>query len=79
MVKSRRNGLEDSVWACLFLIDRGKYSPIIEEASIYIYPIIYQFKLKSKKITYLHIIPRKCVSIDSDFEINQPAIVRKMF
>jgi hypothetical protein len=79
MVKSRRNGLEDSVWACLFLIDRGKYSPIIEEASIFIKYIMHQFKLKSKKIINRQIIPRKCVRIGSDSEINLPTIVETVF
>jgi|APFre7841882590_1041340.scaffolds.fasta_scaffold04436_3 hypothetical protein len=33
---------------CLILTDGGKYSPLIEEGSIFIKIIVYQFTVKSK-------------------------------
>jgi hypothetical protein len=34
---------------CLILTDGGKYSPLIEEGSIFIIIIVYQFTMKSKE------------------------------
>jgi len=57
MIKSRRNGLENSVWPALFLKMGMWILPMVEEASFPNKIIMHQFKPKSKKIINLQIIP----------------------